>query len=221
MHSWPQLAMASALHRQNSSTGDYLSGLPAQFLYLGLLVAPLVIAGFIMLWRTPELRFIGLACTVVLVYVLAWVPGKVYYGAGIAPAVLAAGSGAAERWLARARRPRLWRGIAVAAPLAGLAVVVPGILPVLPVDAVHDLPASYRSSDPADTIGWPQLTRAVMSRDAPETGRRADDGGRGRVRLGRLTGEDAGADNLARDIVQGVPGPASRRLKLADRLRLT
>jgi 4-amino-4-deoxy-L-arabinose transferase-like glycosyltransferase len=163
MHSWPQLAMASALHRQNSSTGDYLSGLPAQFLYLGLLLAPLVIAGFIMLWQTPELQFIGLACTVVLVYVLAWVPGKVYYGAGIAPAVLAAGSGAAERWIVRGRRPRLRRGIAIAAPLAGLAITLPGILPVLPVDAVHDLPASYRSSDLADTIGWPQLTRAVIA----------------------------------------------------------
>src|SRR6516162_3346116 len=29
-HGWPQLAMASALHQQNNSVGDYLSGLPGQ-----------------------------------------------------------------------------------------------------------------------------------------------------------------------------------------------
>jgi hypothetical protein len=40
-HGWPQLAMASALHQQNTSTADYLGGLPAQLVYLGLLVIPL------------------------------------------------------------------------------------------------------------------------------------------------------------------------------------
>jgi hypothetical protein len=29
-HGWPQLAMASALHQQNNSAGNYLGGLPAQ-----------------------------------------------------------------------------------------------------------------------------------------------------------------------------------------------
>jgi 4-amino-4-deoxy-L-arabinose transferase-like glycosyltransferase len=53
-HGWPQLAMASALHQQNISTADYLGGLPAQLVYLGLLVIPLTIAGFIRLWRTPS-----------------------------------------------------------------------------------------------------------------------------------------------------------------------
>ena len=91
-HGWPQLAMASALHQQNTSAADYVGGLPAQLVYLGLLVIPLTIAGFIRLWRTPELRFIAVAATVIVVYVLAWVPGKVYYTDGMAPAVLAAGS---------------------------------------------------------------------------------------------------------------------------------
>jgi hypothetical protein len=68
--------MASALHQQNTSPADYLGGLPAQLLYLGLLLLPLTIAGFIRLWRTPELRFIAVAATLILVYVLAWVPGK-------------------------------------------------------------------------------------------------------------------------------------------------
>jgi hypothetical protein len=166
-HGWPQLAMASALHHENSTAADYAGGLPAQVLYLGLLMAPLLIAGFVRLWRTPELRFIAVAGTLMVGYVLAWVPGKVYYADGMAPAVLAAGAVAAERWIARGRRTRLRRGLVVAAPLVGLAVILPVILPLLPAGDVHALPASAQhSSDIGDTIGWPQLTRAVAVQDA-------------------------------------------------------
>jgi hypothetical protein len=70
-HGWPQLAMSAALHRENTSPADYAGGLPGQLAYLGLLMAPLVIAGFVVLWRTPELRFIAVAATLILVYVLA------------------------------------------------------------------------------------------------------------------------------------------------------
>ena len=121
-HGWPQLAMASALHQQNNSTGDYLGGLPAQLLYLGLVGAVLAVAGFIKLWRTPELRFIAVAVTVVVVYVLAWVPGKVYYTDGVAAAVLAAGSVVTERWIGRARHPRLLRDTVFAVILVSTAV---------------------------------------------------------------------------------------------------
>jgi hypothetical protein len=166
-HGWPQLAMSAALRQENSSPADYIGGLPGQLLYPGLLAAPLVIAGFIRLWRTPELRFIAVTATLVVVYVLAWVPGKVYYTDGMAPAVLAAGALAAERWIARGRRPRLRRGVVVAAPLVGVAVILAGLLPILPIGDVHDLPASYQdSSGIGDTVGWPQLTRAVAAQDA-------------------------------------------------------
>jgi hypothetical protein len=165
-HGWPQLAMSTALHQQNTSPGDYAGGLPAQFFYLGLLMAPLVVAGFVVLWRTPELRFIAVAASLILVYVLAWVPGKVYYADGVAPAVLAAGALAGERWIARARRPRLRRWLLVAASLVGVAVVLPVLLPILPVSGVHALPASSQQNTLGDTIGWPQLTRTVAAQDA-------------------------------------------------------
>jgi hypothetical protein len=166
-HGWPQLAMAAALHRENSTAAAYAGGLPAQVLYLGLLTAPLLIAGFVRIWRTPELRFIAVAGTLMVCYVLAWVPGKAYYADGMAPAVLAAGAVAAERWIARGRRTRLRRGLVVTAPLLGLAVILPVVLPLLPASDVHDLPASAQhSSDIGDTIGWPQLTRAVAVQDA-------------------------------------------------------
>ena len=82
---WPQLAMASALHHENSSAADYAGGLPAQLLYVGLLAVPIFIAGLILLFRTRELRFIGIAFAIVVVYVLAWVPGRPYYADGLAP----------------------------------------------------------------------------------------------------------------------------------------
>jgi hypothetical protein len=85
----------------------------------------------------------------------------------MAPAVLAAGALAAERWIARARRPRVRRGVVVAAPLVGMAVILPSLLPILPAGDVHGLPASsQKSSTVGDTIGWPQLTSAVVAQDA-------------------------------------------------------
>ena len=163
---WPQLAMAAALRSENSSAGDYAAGLPAQLLYIGLLVTPVVVAGFVRLWRTPQLRFIAVAATLILVYVLAWIPGKAYYADGMAPAVLAAGSAAAEQWIARGRQPRARTALLIAASLVGL-VILPDALPVVPVGAVHTLSATaQQSSDLGDTIGWPQLTRAVAAQDA-------------------------------------------------------
>ncbi|HEY6276204.1 MAG TPA: glycosyltransferase family 39 protein [Streptosporangiaceae bacterium] len=164
-HGWPQLAMASALHQQNTSVADYVGGLPAQLIYPGLLMAPLLIAGFVKLWRTPELRFIAVAVTLIVVYVLAWVPGKVYYSAGTAPAVLAAGALAAEGWIARGRHAGRRRGLVLAAPLVGMALTLPSLLPILPVSQAHSLPSSSRSTL-GDTVGWPQLTRAVAAQDA-------------------------------------------------------
>jgi hypothetical protein len=169
VNGWPQLAMAAALRSENSSAGDYAAGLPIQLLYIGLLVTPVVVAGFVRLWRTPELRFIAVATTVMLVYVVAWIPGKAYYTDGMAPAVLAAGSAAAEQWIARGHRPRARTALLIAAPLLGL-VILPDALPVVPVSAVHTLSATAQhSSDLGDTIGWPQLTLAVAAQDAALT----------------------------------------------------
>jgi hypothetical protein len=166
-HGWPQLAMASALHQQNSSAASYISGLPAQLLTLGgPLAFPLAIAGFAVLWRRPELRFLAVASTLIVIYVLAWVPGKSYYSFGIAPVLLAAGSVAAESWIARARWPRLRTAVVIAAPLAGCLLLMPLYLPVVSVTDVHNLPPSaQRLSNVGDTIGWPQLVRVVAAQD--------------------------------------------------------
>jgi hypothetical protein len=163
---WPQLAMASALHQQNTSAVNYAVGLPAQLLYAGSLGLPLVIAGFIALWRDARLRFLGIAVTLVLIYVLAWIPGKVYYSDGMLPAVLAAGSVSAEWWIAKSRRPRARRaGIGVIA-LTGTLYTLPGVLPLLPIATVHRVSGA---SSLEDGIGWPQLTAVVAAQDAALT----------------------------------------------------
>ena len=165
-HGWPQLAMSAALHRENTSPADYAGALPGEIVYLGLVMAPLVVAGFVVLWRSAELRFMAIAATLVLVYVVAWVPGKVYYADGVAPAVLAAGAAATERWFARGKRPRPRQRLVVIASLVGVAVTLPQILPILPASVVHALPYSAQHSSVGDSIGWPQLTRAVAAQDA-------------------------------------------------------
>jgi 4-amino-4-deoxy-L-arabinose transferase-like glycosyltransferase len=161
-HGWPQLTMASALHQQNTTAVDYITGLPAQLQYVGILGVPLVIAGFIRLYRTRELRFLAVAATLVVLYVLAWVPGKVYYADGMLPVVMAAGSVSAERWLARGRRPRLRRGLVVAGVVLGIVFIVPSTLPVLPVAVLHQVPPENSLND---GVGWPQLAALVAAQD--------------------------------------------------------
>ena len=163
---WPQLTMASALHQQNTSAADYIAGLPSQLLYVGIFGVPLVIAGFIRLYRHPELRFLGIAATLVVVYVLAWVPGKVYYSDGMLPAVIAAGSVSAERWLAYAPRRRLRQGLIAAGAVLSILLVVPNTLPVLPIAVLHKVPPDKTVND---SIGWPQLAAAVAAQDAALT----------------------------------------------------
>jgi len=161
-HDWPQLTMASSLHRENTALADYLGGLPAQILYGGLFTGPILLAGVVRLWRTPEMRYLAVTVSVLAVYVLAWIPGKPYYTSGLLPAVLAAGSVATERWFARGRRPIARRALAVGAILVATLVTVTAVLPVWPVQDLH---AHSTSADLADTVGWPQLARAVAAED--------------------------------------------------------
>ena len=134
---WTQITMASALHQQNTSTADYIGGLPGQLVYAGPLGIPLVIAGFITLWRAAQLRFLGVTATLILIYVLVWIPGKVYYADGILPVILAAGSVSAERWIAKARRPRARRVAIGVLALVGTVVIAPTSLPLLPIASLH------------------------------------------------------------------------------------
>jgi len=163
----PQATMAAALHQGNGSAADHAAWLPQQFVAAGLLGIPLLIAGFITLWRAGQLRFLAVAATLIFIFILAWIPGKVYYADGMLPAVLAAGSLPAERWIARARRPRAWRAAIGVLALAGTVVVVPLALPVVPIASLHKLGGA--TSNIADGVGWPQLAADVAAQGAALT----------------------------------------------------
>jgi hypothetical protein len=167
-HGWPEVAMASSLHQDNSSPAALAAGLPLQVLFAGIFVVPIVIAGLVRLWRTPELRFLAIAASILVLYVAAWVPAKSYYSEGIGPVVLAAGAVATERWVARGRRPGLRRWLAIAAPLVGAVILAPTTLPVLPPADLHSVPNLDKVTT-ADTYGWPQFTQMVAAQDAALT----------------------------------------------------
>ena len=133
MHGWPELAMASALHQQNTSLADYLSGVPVQLLYAGLLAVPLIIAGFVRLWREPGLRFLAVTATLLIVYVAAWVPGKVYYSEGMAPVVLAAGAVARSAGPPAAASQACGAGSWWSPGLLSMGISLPTVLPIVPV----------------------------------------------------------------------------------------
>src|SRR5580658_3928471 len=139
--------MASALNQQNTSAADYAGALPLPLAAAGLLGIPLVIAGFITLWRAAQLRFLGVTATLIVIYVLVWIPGKVYYADGMLPAVLAAGSVPAERWIAEARRPRARRAAIGVLALAGTVVVLPLALPLLPIASLHQVSGTATIAD--------------------------------------------------------------------------
>jgi hypothetical protein len=165
---WPQATMASAIHHQNNSAANYAVGLPAQVIVAGLPGGVFLVAGLIRLWRTADQRFLAVAATLVGIYVLAWVPGKVYYTDGVLPAVLAAGAVSAEHWLTAARRPRVWRGVTLAGTLVFLLISLPA-LPVLPVASLHKVAIGSTASNVTDTVGWPQLVAAVAAQDTALT----------------------------------------------------
>jgi hypothetical protein len=154
-HGWPQLAMAAALHQSGSTPSDYAAGVPAQLVFAGLLVTPLVIAGYVRLWRATELGFLAVTCTLLVIYVLVWVPGRQYYAEGTVAVVLAAGAAAAEGWAARGRPARrtLRTRILVAAPLVGMAVLLPAVLPIVPGAERLHRPADRRVYRPGGQAG--------------------------------------------------------------------
>jgi hypothetical protein len=71
------------------------------------------------------------------------------------PIVLAAGAVSVEQ---RRRRPGRW----LVPPVVLAIVTLPLVLPVLPVSVVGEMPFLHKLNyDLGETVGWPQLTRAV------------------------------------------------------------
>ena len=162
LNGWPLLTMAAILHSEHSSANDHVTVLPAQLLYVGILAAPVVVAGFIWLWRQREFRYLAVAALLLLAYVVIDIPGRPYYDDGLLPALFAGGAIAIERHFSASRR--LSRGGWIAAPVVGALIALPITLPVLPQSILHDIPGLHKLNyDLRETVGWPEFTTAVAN----------------------------------------------------------
>lgn len=174
MHGWPAFAVFRAL---NASAGaNRLTYWPAQVLYGGVALAPLVIAGFVRSFRHPEARrwrpvAIAAGLVVVAQFLLG---GKPYYPGGAYTYLFAAGAVPIERFIHRParRRPSSHRdarpvgrahrtAVGTQAILLSFALSLPVALPVLPARILRLVPLQAVNHDLAETIGWPRLVGLV------------------------------------------------------------
>jgi hypothetical protein len=157
---WPQITMAGSI---SGDAGDNRATLiPQLLLAAGLLLFPVVIAGWAWLLVAAETRPwrpIGIAGIVVVALVFVS-GGKGYYAMGIIAPYMAAAGVLVDRWIARGHGRLKGLGFIVLAALSG-ALVAYVTLPVLSPAAFArtTLPAT----DPveAEQIGWPELVRTV------------------------------------------------------------
>lgn len=147
-------------HQGDIQSGGGVLDFVVLFLVLLFLLTPLWIAGFISLFRTRELRAVGIACAVpMLVYLFV---GKEYYPAPTIPIVMAAGLTA----LSKVKRPRLRSGLAVAVVVASLidfVALAKITVPTTPADRMHATGLDSLDSDYASTVGWVSITQQMTA----------------------------------------------------------
>ncbi|HKA68636.1 MAG TPA: glycosyltransferase family 39 protein, partial [Actinomycetes bacterium] len=174
---WPQLDMAAEISDQGEF-GGRAGALPYQLILVGPPIAAILIAGLVRLLHTPDAdarryRCLGWAYLIVLGLVLL-TGGKPYYASGLAPVLLAAGGVAVEGWLARGRSPTGRSALVIEAIAVNLAASIAIALPVWPLSWLPNTPQAVANYDALETVGWPELVRAVAEvRDTLPDGRSA------------------------------------------------
>ncbi len=147
-------------HQGDISSGGGAVNFLVYFLILLFLLTPLWIAGLISLFRTRDLRPIGIACVVPLVVYL--LVGKFYYPAPTIPIVMAVGLIA----LSRIQRPRLRSALAIAIVLASLIdllALAKITIPSTPPDRLHATGLDTLDTDFASTVGWKEITSQMTA----------------------------------------------------------
>lgn len=157
-HGWPQRELAGQISDEDP-IAIRLIFLPFQLPLVGLLLAPVWIAGLVWLLRRPRAhRFRALGYGyVVLVAICLVTAGKQYYAAGWYPSLLAAGSVSLEDLLELPSR-RLLAGAALALSLAVSVLIA---LPVVPERSLAGSPAAALNEDLLETVGWQRFADAV------------------------------------------------------------
>lgn len=141
------------------SGGGLVTNLVLIGVYLFFLI-PLWLAGLVSLFRNPQLRPIGIACTFPLLLFLF--VGKSYYAVGTVPIAIAQGLIA----ISRVKRPKLRSGLAIAAAVAGVlefVVLLQITLPITPPDRIHAAGLDAKNELFADSVGWDDIAHQVTT----------------------------------------------------------
>lgn len=141
------------------SGGGVVANLVLIVVYLFFLI-PLWMTGLVSLFRSTELRPIGIACLLPLV--LFMFVGKSYYAVGTVPIALAQGLIA----VAGIRRPKLRTGFEIAVAVAcvlQLLTFAKLTLPITPPDRIHSLGLDDKNELFADSVGWEDVAHQVES----------------------------------------------------------
>ncbi|WP_020576668.1 ArnT family glycosyltransferase [Actinopolymorpha alba] len=205
---WPQLTVAGGISADDG-VENRIMFVPLQILQLSPLLVPVWVAGFVRLWRTPELRWarsMALAypflCALVLV-----LGGKAYYALPVAVVLMAAGGESVAAWLRRGRAA-VRTSIAGVGLVAAVATSIVVALPVLPPQALAVVNAINKEQ--GEQVGWPSLVRA-----AAEGWSRIPEGQRDRSVVFTQNYGQAGAIELYGPD-HGLPAPYSSHMSYAD-----
>jgi hypothetical protein len=146
------------LNHGGSSGGPvtYLIEFAVYFFFL----IPLWLAGMISLFRSRQLRPIGITCAVPLLIFLF--VGKSYYAAGTIPIALAQGLMA----ISRIKRPGLRSGLQIAVVVSSVLEFVVFfflVVPVTPPDRIHATRLDSVNEVFADSVGWADIANQVTT----------------------------------------------------------
>ena len=163
MHGWPNLAVYRSL--QGQAWQNRIQYWPAQILYTGPVLVPMLILGLTWILRGHDpvaVRFrpIGIACVIVIVAMFV-LGGKPYYPGGAYTFLYAVGAVTVEARLARGGRSPAVR---LASRMVAWGVVASFVaLPVLPAAALHTVPMQKINYDLGEEIAWPKQVAQVTS----------------------------------------------------------
>jgi hypothetical protein len=161
---WPFFDMAESLRAEGLDESFPVLFIPLQLLYVGLLAAPIWIAGLWSLLRNSRMapyRFIAWAYLLLAIVFMA-LASKPYFITPFYVALLGAGAVSVEAFIERRRGWLSQRVIAGSVALGGL-LALPIGLPILPPVTLADTPFVEINPEPAETYGWEQLVPEIAA----------------------------------------------------------